>query len=390
MNIRIDELNIKNFVGIGSGTIKVNFDNSDDTPNVVGIFGANGTGKTRTLNVIKVIQKLLNKKQIPRKLSSLQNDTTLTVKFTFTDNVCYNILYSIIYNRNEIKSEYLFKDNDLIIGYHDNNFEGVLADTFSERIKGLILGDLNGLESFIFNSRLLTYLELSDFCEKDCVLSLNSFAKDKMIFIDAEEVYNGKLIVNVGRLLSNNDEYFNLIEDLNLNNDDALLIKKSFLKINPILQKFVNRRLELLNVGEGLYITAVYNGVNSIHIKNESLGIRRFILYIYSFMLLRNDKSICLCIDEIDSGIFEPLLRELVLSIKTIYAGQLWFTAHNFELVSALNANDVVFTTMNSEDRFMRLDTVKVLHDIYDKIEDGFYGEFDESEIDYLMRGSHV
>lgn len=391
MNIRIDELNIKNFVGIGSGNIEVNPNNPNDIVNVIGIFGANGTGKTGTLNVIKVIQKLLKGEDIPINLTDIKNDTTITVKFTFSSfEETFSIFYSVKYNRKEIISEHLYKDKELLLGYCNGTYTGKLIKELPPSFNSMVKTDKTKLTSYLFNTFVLVYSEMIDFDKFNYMIMLNSFAKNKMLFIDAEEVYNGRLVVNIGKLVGTSDEFFNLIKPLSLERESVELIRASFIKINPLLKEFVNRRLELVKVSEGMYMVGVYNQDKFVLMEFESLGIKRLILYMYSFMLLRNDRSICLCIDEIDSGIFEPLLRELVLSIKTVYAGQLWFTAHNFELVGALNSNDVIFTTLDSKDRFMRLDTVEVLHDIYEKIGEGFYGNFDEAEFDYLMRGSHV
>ena len=96
MDIRIDSLDIKNFVSIGSGNIEVNPNNLNDIVNVIGIFGANGTGKTGTLNVIKVIQRLLKGEDIPINLTDIKNDTTITVKFTFSSfEEAFSVFYSV-------------------------------------------------------------------------------------------------------------------------------------------------------------------------------------------------------------------------------------------------------------------------------------------------------
>ena len=59
-----------------------------------------------------------------------------------------------------------------------------------------------------------------------------------------------------------------------------------------------------------------------------------------------------IAIDEIDSGIFEYLLGELLAVMSESMKGQFVFTAHNLRPLEVLPAKYLCFTTPNKEGRF--------------------------------------
>ena len=61
-----------------------------------------------------------------------------------------------------------------------------------------------------------------------------------------------------------------------------------------------------------------------------------------------NNPSVCMVVDEFDSGIFEYLLGEILQIIRESGKGQLIFTSHNLRPLEMLDTNALIFTTTNA------------------------------------------
>ena len=86
------------------------------------------------------------------------------------------------------------------------------------------------------------------------------------------------------------------------------------------------------NKGISFNIVSVRNE-KIIPLEYESEGIKRIISIMSAIIAVYNDKSICLFVDEFDSGIFEYLLGELVKIIYESGKGQFVFTSHNLKSI---------------------------------------------------------
>lgn len=64
--------------------------------------------------------------------------------------------------------------------------------------------------------------------------------------------------------------------------------------------------------------------------------------------------SVCVAIDELDSGVFEFLLGELLQVLQEHGAGQLIFTAHNLRPLEVLNHGSLIITTTNPDRRYIK------------------------------------
>ena len=66
-----------------------------------------------------------------------------------------------------------------------------------------------------------------------------------------------------------------------------------------------------------------------------------------------------LTVDELDAGIFEYLLGELLKVISEKGKGQLIFTSHNLRPLETIDKGFIAFTTVNPENRYIRFVNVK-------------------------------
>ena len=63
--------------------------------------------------------------------------------------------------------------------------------------------------------------------------------------------------------------------------------------------------------------------------------------------------------DELDCGIYEYLLGDLLVLMKNDAKGQLFFTSHNLRPLEVLENDSLTFTTANPKNRYLRPFSVK-------------------------------
>lgn len=93
----------------------------------------------------------------------------------------------------------------------------------------------------------------------------------------------------------------------------------------------------------------------TIPLKYESDGIRRIVSILSLLIAAYNESSFTIAIDEIDSGIFEYLLGELLQVLSESLRGQMIFTSHNLRPLEVLPAKYLCFTTTNPGNRFTKI-----------------------------------
>ncbi|WP_310602415.1 ATP-binding protein, partial [Anaerosporobacter sp.] len=96
--------------------------------------------------------------------------------------------------------------------------------------------------------------------------------------------------------------------------------------------------------------------------KYESEGIKRIISLLNYLISLYNNPEICLVVDELDSGIFEYLLGELLGVLSEEAKGQLIFTSHNLRVLEKLDTKNIICSTTNPDNRYIGLSGVEKNH----------------------------
>jgi hypothetical protein len=100
----------------------------------------------------------------------------------------------------------------------------------------------------------------------------------------------------------------------------------------------------------------------------ESEGIRRIVGILSLLVRMFNETDTCIAIDEIDSGIFEVLLGDILRVLAQRGRGQLVFTAHNLRVLEVLDHKSIVFSTADPDNRFVQVANVRAgnnLRDMY-------------------------
>lgn len=104
------------------------------------------------------------------------------------------------------------------------------------------------------------------------------------------------------------------------------------------------RRVEFLSNRSGVRIP----------LRCESEGVRKLISLTTALIQVHTRPDAFVAIDELDAGIFEYLLGELLNVIGDFGCGQLVFTAHNLRALETLHVRNIVLTTTNPKRRFIK------------------------------------
>ena len=168
--------------------------------------------------------------------------------------------------------------------------------------------------------------------------------------------------------------------------------------IVPNLEIQIEKKAEEKNK-EG--ITMIQAEVYSIRdgkkflVKYESDGIKRIISLLSYLISLYNNSGVCLVVDELDAGIFEYLLGEMIGILSDEAKGQLIFTSHNLRIMEKLDKRNIICSTINPANRYIALKGIEKTHnrrDFYIRTlilggqEEQLYEDVDLQDMGYAFR----
>lgn len=425
--IRFKSIDIENFKNIKKSRIilEESFNTYGKTGKVIGIYGQNGSGKTAVIEAFKLYKSVvsgimncnefyycINDKSDFAKISyniylerererfdivydlkikkdphnnmcdlyeeiieihSLHIDNlNLKIKVSynnlkFTKNTC-----KVTINKADVTNELMSRD-DLLSAFvtckKDNEsvlFDGSFINSIKESFfKGKI--DLaNILGALNIHSKI--YMHIYDIRD-----SSNLFATDSLIL-----KFNFEIRKSIGTkgtksgILKLDLFGVNTVEMSQLN-DIKLIIKQCDIVMNKLIhgfkldiKTFNQHYLSNGQLGVDFQLVSILEDGSIIPLCNESAGIKKIISLSSALITLYNKPQTFLAIDELDSGIFEYLLGELVGIINDGGRGQLLFTSHNLRLLEVLPKQSIVFSTTNPNKRFIHLKNVKTNNNLRD------------------------
>lgn len=167
-----------------------------------------------------------------------------------------------------------------------------------------------------------------------------------------------------------------LTDETNVPQEAYELIASRFKVIDTVITKIIpNMSLKVANRGTRvdekgqpsviIELISVRNG-NEISLRYESDGIKKLVYILYSLIEMYNDPSVTVVIDELDSGVFEYLLGEILTVLQESAKGQLIFTSHNLRALEVLDKKSVMFSTTNEDNRYIRFKNVKGTNNLRD------------------------
>ncbi len=139
-------------------------------------------------------------------------------------------------------------------------------------------------------------------------------------------------------------------------NDDETITKVIENKHSRKESKYRSIRIEILH------------GKDKIPLEQESAGNLRIISFLNNYVRALSNPSYTFIIDEIDAGIYEFLLGELLEFFADYGKGQLIFTSHNLRPLEVLNSKCIYFTSTNPYRRFVQINP----RHSYDNVRDSY------------------
>lgn len=271
--------------------------------------------------------------------------------------------------------------------------------------------------SFIFSPKTFSLL-LASFAktspENSKILSiLRSFAIFNLFVIQNDELgaITSNRMIPLSFMLGNRKVNMrgniglNLFDVSVIDMDKLETVKKILEQINVVLNTLIPKlKIEIKNYGKEtlnnskeafkVELLSVKNG-RKIPLKYESEGIKKIISILSVLIGMYNNENILVAVDELDAGIFEYLLGEILEILSKGAKGQLIFTSHNLRALEKLNKDLVVFTTTNENNRYISLNNAKItsnLRDFYYRgimlggQKEDLYDETNKYEINYAFR----
>ena len=256
----------------------------------------------------------------------------------------------------EAQSKSFIFSNELF----ENIFERLKSNDLSETERKEIEYYLNILSALkrYGNSELFVYNK-----KNSAVISLNAqpllFSyKDKQIGIA-----HGSMIFPLNEPCVIPENYKNVADKVLSNMN--LVLKQLVPGLTISMKELGTQVMENGDVGFRVQFMSNKNN-KEIPLSYESEGIKKIISILQLLIVVFNEESVTVAVDELDSGIFEYLLGELLNIISEQGNGQLIFTSHNLRPLETLDVGFVAFTTTNPENRYVRLKGTKDTNNVRD------------------------
>lgn len=97
----------------------------------------------------------------------------------------------------------------------------------------------------------------------------------------------------------------------------------------------------------------------SFSFRQESEGIKKLVAVLMQLARVYCSDQATLAVDELDAGVFEVLLGDLLETLAGEGEGQLIFTSHNLRPLEVLECENIVFTTADPNQRYRRVKGIR-------------------------------
>ncbi|MFJ7665804.1 AAA family ATPase [Lysinibacillus sp. NPDC097195] len=417
--IKIKQIRLENIKNINSGTI--DFFKNDKPLNIIGLYGQNGSGKTALVNALDIIKTLfIGRKMQKNVIDLLPLSSEATIEIIFEVPKEREIYYKVELRRatsEDLRNENLINEENekgeisikvvsekletrnletnsrkkVLLGYESENedYPLITKNLFpknkinSSKLEYVKAMSISNQESFIFGTGMRKFIKeyknkrmLDELRE---VLNLLSIDFARNLFIYSND-FSGMIYTNILLPISFSvgiNASSNASGTLPLPSNKSSIISKKhfelaniiFEQINGVLPNIIpdltieieeleKRKLEDGNDGYSIEIMANRNG-HKFPFRCESDGIKKIVSILSTLISVYNTPNATAVIDEFDSGIFEYLLGELVSVMSSSAKGLLIFTSHNLRALEVLNPEEIVFTTTNPDNRYIKITNVK-------------------------------
>ena len=385
---------------------------SADKAEILGIYGQNGSGKTAIVDALYFLQKVMIGADLDQSLEDYMDTDSDTAEIfadfnLFMDGIVFEIGYklSLIREEKEVvisretlsaaKNENGIRTNKTVFMDYQREQKDVIfkpqkrLDEILEENKeiktDLIVARKMAEKSncsYIFgeSSREIFCREYQNGFQQFSVIisSLFEFAlKDLFVIRNTHSgVISANFVLPMAFRIENDnigakgDFTVSLTEPILVDEERKKLLETIVEQINIVLYTIIpglqvtikNYGKQSLNDGEEgwkLELMSKREGMKEIPIRMESEGIIKIISILNALIQAFGNPSICLVIDELDSGIFEYMLGELLDIFKKSAKGQLIFTSHNLRALEMIDKESIMFSTTNPNNRYIHMKNVR-------------------------------
>lgn len=421
--VRIEEVTIKNFKNVKNGQITLNNNRKKYKASVLGLYGQNGTGKTALIDAIALLKFALCGMKVPSTYAdyiNIESDyATMIFKFKvdMPKKECY---YKVIYEF-DLKKELVGEGRNVSENEsmeEEKQYKAVIAN---EVLSARIDGENHRMSQIINTNTKEVFVPKSKYKKligEDQDVMMNLLVDKRYTYQDSRSFLFSRELLNVIRKNNQEDNYTSLLNRLvNYGHYELFIIKtkntglitlnalplsfmyegeksgasgnfvlpidkpqtlpdkivdltnKMIPNMNEVLSQIVpgltislhDFGSQILENGETGHKVQLMSRKNSkeIPLRDESDGIKKIVSILQLLIMIYNRQSITVAIDELDSGLFEYLLGELLKIISEEGKGQLIFTSHNLRPLETIDRGFVAFTTTNPDNRYIRLTNVK-------------------------------
>lgn len=385
---------------------------SADKAEILGIYGQNGSGKTAVVDALYFLQKVMIGADLDQSLEDYMDMDSDTAEIfadfnIFMDSIVFEIGYRLSLSRKE--KEVVISRETLSAAKNENGIrtnKTVFMDYQREQ-KDVIFKPQKRLDEILEENKeiktdLIVARKMAEksncsyifgessreiFCREyengfqqfsAIISSLFEFAlKDLFVIRNTHSgVISANFVLPMAFRIENDnmgakgDFTVSLTEPILVDEERKNLLETIVEQINIVLYTIIpglqvtikNYGKQSLNDGEEgwkLELMSKREGMKEIPIRMESEGIIKIISILNALIQAFGNPSICLVIDELDSGIFEYMLGELLDIFKKSAKGQLIFTSHNLRALEMIDKESIMFSTTNPNNRYIHMKNVR-------------------------------
>lgn len=418
MELKIKHLTIKNIKNVKFGEIDFT-DSKGDFLNITAIYGQNGSGKTTIVEVFEIIKELLSGNQIPQKTAGIFSDDfenpseiileveqvgQYLMKYEaqfFATTINNGQHFAIVNEKISSKMVGFRKRYKTILHYSisgtvtnsagenslDSNLYSEKKVATPDAINILSYNSFKESSSFIFRDDFLKLIESKQNSLDEITLNIDILKKLASNFRIYTSEFSGMISGNnmalIGVNINHNKQKLQGILPFSLQQNGMSVPEElipayteTIQYMNEVLPAIIPNLMIQFEEGETettqeqiklkkLNFFAIRSG-KKFSLIHESEGIKKIIGMIGYLVEVYNNPNIIAVIDELDSGVFEYLLGELIQIFSEGAKGQLIFTSHNLRILEKLPVNKIIFSTTKDTQRYIRLKGLKPSNNLRD------------------------